>query len=130
VPRKWHGFYHKNISKNEAIIVEQHSALMGRWGRMKFSRPRRYEGIEVDVYNRGSPRRLYFYPDFGVFKWVLWLHSGDFAGALTVNTNKRDLPNPYTGLQSHRLNDGQVQPGETISAGHWAADWAAATIVG
>lgn len=129
VPQKWHDFYHKNISKNEAIIVEQHSALMGRWGKMKFCRPRRYEHIEEDVYNRGSPRRLYFYPDFGVYKLVLWLKSGDFTGTLVQNTNKRDLRNPYTGLQSNQLNDGQVQPGETVSAARWAVDWAAATVV-
>jgi len=120
-PRRWaaSAFYRRNLTKNEAVIAEQHSGEIGRWGVVRHSMERRVERksgggyVEVDVYNRGHPRRLFFYPDFGMYKWVLWLKSGDFEGEPHFNTFKKNLPDPYTGLISLEFNDGEVQDGET-----------------
>ena len=124
VPRAWADFYHKNLSKDDMVITEQHSGEIGRWGTVRHCRERRVESssgggyLELDVYNRGFPRRLFYYPDFGMYKWVLWLKFGDFAGIEPhFNTFKKTLPDPYTGLVSAEYNDGEVHPGETRVAG-------------
>jgi len=56
VPRAWGDFYHKNLTKDEMVITEQHSGEIGRWGKVKHCRERRVESLtrggvtEEDVY--------------------------------------------------------------------------------
>ncbi|CAJ1441746.1 unnamed protein product [Effrenium voratum] len=42
--------------------------------------PRVEHGDAIDIYHTGYPRRVFWYPDLDVFKYILWEHTGDIEG--------------------------------------------------
>mmetsp|Transcript_29589 Transcript_29589/g.55374 ORF Transcript_29589/g.55374 Transcript_29589/m.55374 type:complete len:285 (+) Transcript_29589:106-960(+) len=45
-------------------------------------RARIEHGDALDVYETGYPRRVFWYPDLDVYKYILWERSGDFQGQI------------------------------------------------
>lgn len=89
------------LSKEEAIYLELHNSYsknnktiynISTYGKKNVI-SNRYEisypelsPDGIDIYNTGYPRKGFFYPLFGIYKWILWSKNGDF-------TEEKVLPN-------------------------------------
>jgi len=46
--------------------------------------PRVEHGEPVDIYRTGHPRRVFWYPDLDIYKYIFWEHSGDIEGNVVL----------------------------------------------
>jgi len=74
------------LSKQDGIWFEQGHAPRGVRRLDKFAsnvtalKGRLEHGEPVDVYRTGYSRRVFWYPDFDVYKYILWDRNGDILG--------------------------------------------------
>jgi len=75
-----------NVSKVDGLAFEAGSAVRGMKQLTAFAdnvtelSPRVERGEPVDIYRTGFPRRVFWYPDFDVYKYICWAHFGDIQG--------------------------------------------------
>lgn len=79
--------FHKNMTKKEALDMELGGALRALAGEnnTRFTASERKFDGKYDVYHTGHEREMFYYPDFGVYKFILFGHHGDFQGMVTPN---------------------------------------------
>lgn len=51
--------------------------------------------LEEDWYGTGYPRKIYLYPDLGIYKSILWHKNGDFTGNVEINFEYKVLAKKY-----------------------------------
>lgn len=76
------------LSKEEAIYLELHPNLIKNnkiiknisyFGNVHYIPNRIDLNKTEDIYQNGYPRKVFYYPLFGIYKWVLWGKNGDFV---------------------------------------------------
>mmetsp|Transcript_102471 Transcript_102471/g.182030 ORF Transcript_102471/g.182030 Transcript_102471/m.182030 type:complete len:325 (+) Transcript_102471:76-1050(+) len=86
VVERYKNNFDKNVSKIDGLSFEWGFAVNGVQQLSAFADnitellPRVEKGDPVDIYHTGFPRRVFWYPDFDVYKYIFWAHSGDIAG--------------------------------------------------
>jgi hypothetical protein len=75
--------FDSQLSKGEAVDLE-HKDHVGKtlctenFGEVRLVQPRELGEELYNIYNLGHGRRMAYYPDFGIYKFVLWGMHGDF----------------------------------------------------
>lgn len=76
------------LTKEEAIYLELHPNLVKNnriiknisfFGDVNYISERIDLNREEDIYQNGHPRKVFYYPLFGIYKWILWGKNGDFT---------------------------------------------------
>ena len=90
------GFVGRNITKSEAILVEASSNGPQSLGNVTMLQGAGW-GVEIDLvdthdpfdlYGRGAARHMRYFPDFGVYKFVLLGRHGDMQGGVVPNRRR------------------------------------------
>lgn len=78
--------YNRNLTKDQATSIEispnpiiiDGVEYRNFWGFDNVIRlPDRVQQEDVDIYNTGHKRITFYYPDYGVKKYIFWAHDGD-----------------------------------------------------
>jgi len=79
-----------NVSKVDGLAFELGSSVKGVKQLTAFAdnvtelSPRVEHGEPVDIYRTGHPRRVFWYPDLDIYKYIFWAHSGDIEGNVVL----------------------------------------------
>ena len=85
------------INKDEAIRLEFEEEIQKNikgicsFGRISHVRSRVLLGNK-DIYKTGFARRGFYYPDFGINKWIFWGSCGDITGSVSKNNPFKKSP--------------------------------------
>lgn len=71
--------YRFNMTKRQAWLLEVEGEGIRKFGEVKTTQNRMGLG-DYDIYHTGLKRKLFLYPEFGVFKTIFWDHTGDMEG--------------------------------------------------
>lgn len=85
------------LDKNEAIRLEFEEEIpknvkgICNFGKITHVRSRILFG-DHDIYETGHPRKGFYYPEFGLSKWIFWGGSGDITGSVSKNKPFEENP--------------------------------------
>jgi hypothetical protein len=85
------------LDKNEAIRLEFDKSIsknvksISNFGKITRVLSRTPAG-QYDIYETGFPRKAFYYPEFGLNKWIFWGGCGDITGNVSENKTFEDIP--------------------------------------
>lgn len=91
--------YNRNLTKTQAVDLEcariiniDGKSITGLlfYADIRIIKPRVMKGV-TDIYNTGHKRLAFYYPDFGVYKYVLWDRDGDIKNNLVYIVDNPDI---------------------------------------
>ena len=89
--------YNVNLTKEQAIdiVFSREVVINGieyvgfsKFPKVKYIHNRIYIKYD-DIYKSGYKRKIFYYPDFGVYKYIQWGNNGDIKGKLKKNYSKK-----------------------------------------
>ena len=90
-----YNFSKVSLTKKEAVeleikgkVIKNYETILGikNFGSIHHVRERVFVESK-DIYSTGFPRQCFLYPDFGIFKWILWGNDGDILHNTKIPIN-------------------------------------------